>query len=445
MFNSSQNILDNKSNLNGLQIRPCLKDEEAWWNKTMSTYHYLGFKQLVGESLKYVAVLNNCPVALLGWGCAAFKSRHRDKWIGWTPKLQWQRLKYVVNNMRFLILPNIKVKNLASSILALNTRRLSTDYQDIYGHPVFIAESFVDHSRFKGTCYLAAGWIPLGQTRGYLRNGGKYYFHGICKTIFIKPLQKNAQSILSAPYLPPQIINSNYKDFIMNIESFNVSGKKGLLEKLSLIIDNRKPRGIRHEQVTIIAIAICASLTGCRSFAAIAQWALNLGQELRKKFGCKIDARTGEYIVPSEPTIRRVLQQINPNELDIIISEWLSDDKSTVPIAVDGKTLKGSGKHNKKPVHLMAALLHKEGAVIAQQQVDVKTNEIKVFQPLLNNIDVEGKVITADALHTQVDHAKYIKERKADYLFTVKGNQSSLLDDIKSLDIEAFPPSVRRI
>ena len=344
----------------------------------MSTYHYLGFKQLVGESLKYIAFLNNDPVALLGWGCAAFKSRHLDKWIGWSPKLQWQRLKYVVNNMRFLILPHIRVKNLASCVLALNTKRLSRDYQAIYDHPVFIAESFIDHARFKGTSYLAAGWIPLGQTRGYLRNGGKYYFHGACKTILVKPLHKNAQVILSAPYIPPQLINSNNKEFIMNIKSFNVNGKKGLLEKLTQITDHRKPRGIRHDQVTVLAIGICACLAGCRSFAAIAQWAQNLDQELRKDFGCKMDAGTGEYIVPSEPTIRRVLQQINPNELDIMIGEWLNDNKNNV-IAVDGKTLKGSGKHNKKPVHLMAALLHKEGAVIAQQEADSKTNEIKVF------------------------------------------------------------------
>ena len=205
----------------------------------------------------------------------------------------------------------------------------------------------------------------------------------------------------------------------MDINSFTLNNSKGLLERIEQLTDRRKPRGIRHDHATILAIAVCASLSGAKSFIAIAQWAQNLNQELRKRFGCKINPKTNQCIVPSEPTIRRVLQQIDGNELDIMIGNWL-DDNSTNIIAVDGKTLRGSGNRNNKPVHLMAALLHKEGIVIAQQEVDSKTNEIKAFQPLLNNIQLKDKIITADAMHAQVEHANYIKEQGGDYLFTVK-------------------------
>jgi hypothetical protein len=106
-------------------------------------------------------------------------------------------------------------------------------------------------------------------------------------------------------------------------------------------------------------------------------------------------------------------------------------------IAIDGKTLRGSHKGAQKAIHLLSAVIHKEGVVFAQEQVDEKTNEIKHVKPLFENIDIEGSVVTADALHTQKDFANYLlEEKKADYVFTVKDNQPTLLDDIKSLDLK---------
>jgi hypothetical protein len=106
-----------------------------------------------------------------------------------------------------------------------------------------------------------------------------------------------------------------------------------------------------------------------------------------------------------------------------------------------GKTLKGAKDADDKQVHLLAALVHHEKVVIAQRQVDTKSNEITAFKPLLELLDLEGKVVTADAMHTQVDHAHFlVEEKKADYLFFVKENQKTLLEDIKGLAEEDFPP-----
>ena len=131
--------------------------------------HYLGFRQLVGESLKYVALLAKVWVARIGWGAAALAGGVRDAWVGWSPEQSWRRLRFVANNQRCLILRGVRVKNLASKVLALKVRRLSRDWQASCNHPLLLAETLVDERRFAGTCYLAAGGSKLGRSLGYGR------------------------------------------------------------------------------------------------------------------------------------------------------------------------------------------------------------------------------------------------------------------------------------
>jgi len=132
-----------------LSVRIIQPNEEPKWNELMATHHYLGFRQLVGESIKYIAEIKGEWVALIGWGTAAFKCGVRDGWIGWSKEQQWSRLLFVANNSRFLILPGVKIPNLASKILSVNVKRLSLDWQIVYGHPIVLVETFVDHSLFK--------------------------------------------------------------------------------------------------------------------------------------------------------------------------------------------------------------------------------------------------------------------------------------------------------
>ncbi|MBI4691673.1 MAG: DUF4338 domain-containing protein, partial [Nitrospirae bacterium] len=107
--------------LSSLEVRPIFANERHEWDSLMGQYHYLGLRNIVGESVRYVALLENRWVALIGWGTAAFKNRHREAWIGWRPEIQWQRLKFIANNVRFLILDSIP--NLASKVLSLNLKR----------------------------------------------------------------------------------------------------------------------------------------------------------------------------------------------------------------------------------------------------------------------------------------------------------------------------------
>lgn len=216
----------------------------------------------------------------------------------------------------------------------------------------------------------------------------------------------------------------------------------GLLDCLAKLPDPRKRRGIRHRQTSILAVAACACLTGARSFLALAEWAADLPQDLLRRLGCRWHPDQQRYLPPSEPTIRRTLQHIDADAFDRILGEWLARQSNAEAVAIDGKTLRGSRRPDHKPVHLMAALLHKEGVVSAQQAVDTKSNEITAFQPLLQPLDLRDKVVTADAMHAQVEHARYVKEEKhADYVFTIKGNQETIQKAIQDLDREDFSPS----
>ncbi|MEW6523301.1 MAG: ISAs1 family transposase [Bacillota bacterium] len=131
--------------------------------------------------------------------------------------------------------------------------------------------------------------------------------------------------------------------------------------------------------------------------------------------------------------------------VDRVIGGWLHRQTGGEAIAVDGKTLRGSASQQRKAVHLLSALVHKEGVVAAQCAVDTKSNEITAFRPLLDPLDLTDTVVTADAMHAQVDHARYlVEEKQADYLFTVKGNQPTLLADLTALEESDFFPSVCR-
>jgi Domain of unknown function (DUF4338)/DDE_Tnp_1-associated/Transposase DDE domain len=419
-------------------VSPARREERARWRELMQQHHYLGFERIVGESLCYVARRGADWVALLGWGSAAFKCGPRDGWIGWERPLQWRRLHLIANNVRFLILPGWHQPNLASRLLALNLKRLSRDWELYHGHPILLAETFVDGARFRGTCYRAAGWQVLGQTRGFAKRNRRYWRHGQLKLVFVRPLVADAVSRLVAPFLPPLTVERKESPWMIDANCLPLAGDGGLMDLLKTLVDPRKPRGVRHPVVTIVAIAVCAALSGARSFCAIAEWAQGLSREALQQLGSK------RWRPPSEPTLRRVLQRIDADRLDAEIGQWLARQHPLAgrAVAVDGKTLRGGHDHGQPAPHLLSAILHQEAVVIGQIAVEEKTNEIPKLPQLLEPLPLEGAVVTADALHTQQDTARYLVEtKKADYLFIVKDNQPTLRQDIVDLDLKSFPPS----
>ena len=141
-------------------------DDEAGFNSLIHSHHYLGYTRPVGEQLKYLVRIGADPVACFAWSSAARHLGPRDRFIGWSGAARRRNIHFLAYNTRFLILPHVAIANLASHLLSRMARRLSADWQRVYGHPVVYLETFVDPERFRGTCYRAANWIYLGLTTG---------------------------------------------------------------------------------------------------------------------------------------------------------------------------------------------------------------------------------------------------------------------------------------
>lgn len=220
-----------------------------------------------------------------------------------------------------------------------------------------------------------------------------------------------------------------------------------LLVVLRSVTDPRARRGVRHRCGAVLAIAVCAVLAGARSYLAIAEWAHDLTPAVRARLGLGRRA-------PCESTIRRVLQGVDAEQLDRLLSAWLSPparvEAPAQPahpvrpvIAVDGKTARGARPGGAPAVHLLAAFHTDTGVVLGQHVVDGKTNEINAFAPLLARVDITGTIITADALHTQRGHVTYLTGRGAHYLLRVKANQPTLLRQLRALPRQQIPVTDR--
>jgi hypothetical protein len=157
--------------LGPIEIQPVRRTaDEPLFNSLMEHYHYLAYEQPVGEHLKYLAWAQGRPIACLAWSSAPRHLGSRDRYIGWTAEARKRNIRFIAYNTRFLILPWVRVPHLASHILGKVTRALSDDWERMYGHPVYFAETFIDPGRFRGTCYRAANWQLLGLTTGRGKN-----------------------------------------------------------------------------------------------------------------------------------------------------------------------------------------------------------------------------------------------------------------------------------
>ena len=171
-------------------------DHVPLWNTLVSTYHYLGSSRIVGRQMKYLAFAKGRPVACVGWGDGCWAVSARDRWIGWSAQQRSRNRHLVINNVRFLILPWVRVPNLASFILARCGEAVLKDWQAAYGFQPVLLETFVDPVRFHGTCYRAANWIEVGTTAGYSKTGSAHHNSQAPKTLFVYPVRRSFRDVL---------------------------------------------------------------------------------------------------------------------------------------------------------------------------------------------------------------------------------------------------------
>ncbi len=345
-----------------LAVRPILKQEEKKYLQLMDAHHYLGAIPRIGESIWYIATVNQQWIALISFSAAVLKCEARDRWIGWSYRHQTGRLKLVANNSRFLLLPDNQVNNLGSRLLSLCLKRLSSDWIDKYGHPILLVETFVDPKRFYGGVYRASSWQQIGSTKGFRRITGGYSKQTESrKMLFVKPLHRRTQQVLSHHILSHHF---NLGETTMKITTGQM---RSLPDFFNDIDDPRRTQGRRHRLSTILGIAAGAVLCGMRSYETIAEWADDLSQKAREYFRCRY--HQGQYIVPSLSIFRNLLVRVDPAELEDAFRRWnatyAQDDHS---LAIDGKVMRNAIDGTGRQTQIMSAVGHHTGICYAQKK-----------------------------------------------------------------------------
>jgi hypothetical protein len=249
--------------LDQIVVRLIEPQEQERWEQLVSQHHYLKNARLVGERMCYVAEWQGQWLALLGWSAAAYHIRARDQWIGWNHNQRRARLRLVANNARFCVLTEPgQYPNLASRAMGLNLARLSADWQQVYGHPIVLAESFVDSQLFRGTAYKASGWQAVGQSAGFKRVAEDFYeAHARPKQLYVRELAKHAARKLRQRQLPAalraheqkiapacQMANDQLTSFWQTIHR--------------QVPESRSVHGLRHKQATVLTLTFAFLLSG---------------------------------------------------------------------------------------------------------------------------------------------------------------------------------------
>ena len=427
--------LDSSIDLRAVRVRPTWgAREHRRWDRLVEEHHYLAFHGVIGKGLRHVAVHGEIWLALIGWQPGAFKLGARDRWIGWSAEQQFRRLHLIANNSRFVILTPERVPNPASRVLGLSLRRLSADMQAAHGYPALLAETFVDVSRFAGTCYRAANWRSLGLTRGFAREPGgaaRWRHHGQPKEVFVFELTDGAPEALSTVEMPANWSTEQHT------EPMAAPRLRSLFECLGEVPEYRHARGKRYALNTILTLAVAARLAGYRGVNAFAQFAALLSQEQLKAVGAFWSPSKQRYTPPAITTFHNVLAALPPETLDNAIGQWTGQhDSAHAPVAVDGKDLRGASKQTEDGRRMMvAAVEHDTGVVLGQVEVDSKSNEIPAVRELSGGLDLTGRIVTMDAMHAQHETARCLLGRRADYVVSaVKDNQETILEDLKAID-----------
>ena len=408
----------------------------------LDKHHCLKAVKPVGERLYYALCDGSGKwLGILVFQAAAQHLRPREEWIGWSSE-QRRRLALVVNNSRFLLLPGRTFPNLGSKGLRLVLERLSPDWAERYGHPVLVVETFVDPEQFCGTVYTAGGWEELGQTDGCGRKRREYYVrHDKPKRLFVRSLRRNARRSLQAERLTPELAGVEEKVPPRSRQS--PRELRSLIDHFKQTPDYRGRIGV-YPLWSLLAMTACAFLCGPRRGSKdLAVFAKGFSQNQLHALGVRRDKQK-RYPAPSQATFWRLLDRVDLAEVEKALRTFQNQvrgqpDPSEL-VVVDGKEPKHGGGHS-----VLNAFAAPSEQYLGGLSVDVKTNEIPVAQVLLPQLDLEGRLVSLDALHTQTETARVIvQECGADHTMTVKGNQPTVQANIAKLFAAAeaaFPPS----
>ena len=428
--------------LDGIEIRLITLDETGKFNELVTKHHYLKSAVLVGEHMRYVATFEGEWLALGAWSAGAMHLKGRDGWIGWNDEQRHRRLPLVVNNARLLGLPGCQVPNLMSRFMKGMLSRLNADWQERWGHAVAVAETFVDPVLYQGTCYKVSGWMRVAETAGYARGakGDFYQAHNSPKHLWVKELEKGACQKLRGSALPEawagvEALTSPR----CRARPAQIMSLMALLEKVP---EFRRQQALRYPVAGMLALIAIASFAGvAHGQRDLAAFAGTLSQAQMRALKFRMVPRSKQREAPGETTFMRVLAGVDAAQVESALLLW--QDQVLGPaedplIAVDGKKLRHAAG-----VELVSAFGVKSGRWMGSVCTAAKSNEIPAARELLEKIDVRGKTVVFDALHTQHETARAVVfEGGGDYVFTVKDNQQGLNKEVARLLAEQpFSPS----
>jgi len=414
-----------------LQIRELSTPKErSRARRLLGKHHYLGDVRAVGEQLWYAITAQDQWLGVLVFCAASRRLRARDQWIGWSEEQRRRRLALIVNNCRFLLLPDKTFPNLASRSLSLCLRRLSADWQARYDHPVVLVETFVDPEQFCGTVYTASGWQELGQTDGFGRVRRDFYVeHNKPKRLFARELCKNARRSLQADKLKVTLAPVEAKTRPRCTQS--PAAIRSLIEYLKSLPDYRRRIGV-YPLWTLVAICVLAHLCGApRGQKDLAKFAKGMSKAQRRALGVR--QQPEGYPAPSQPTFCRMMKHIDDEALEKVILQTQEQIRGPAPahelIVLDGKQPKHGGGQS-----VLTAVSVPSQHYLGSAMVDTKTNEIPVARELFKKLDLDGRKVSLDALHTQDQTARdLVLQHGADFLLTVKDNQPTVRANIEKL------------
>ena len=428
--------------LDQIVVRLMEPGERERWDQEVRQHHYLKTAQLVGEQLRYVVEYRNEWLALLGWSAAAYHIRARDQWIGWNDNQRRARLRLVANNARFCLLTEPgQYPNLASRAMGLNLTRLSEDWQAAYGHPIVLAESFVDRQLFRGTAYKASGWLAVGQSAGFRRVAEDFYeAHDRPKQLYVRELVKHAARKLRQHRLPEALRPHEHRgDPSCQMPNDQLVSFWQTIHRH--VGDGRNAHGLRHKQATVLTITFAFLLSGGQGgHRAVAAFARDLRPTQRAAAGYWFNRKTKTYDPPTENCLYRVLKAVPVLEFQQAVWAWQRARHGAADggvLVLDGKALRGS-----QGTQLVGAINAQSGRTLGVEAVADKSNEIPAGQTLLDRLDLDGTIALMDALHTQTQTARgIVQEGGGDYVLFVKGNQAGLLQQAQHFLPEDFSPS----
>jgi hypothetical protein len=416
--------------------------EIARCDQLLVEHHYLKDATLVGEHLRYALVYKGRWLAVATWSGAAFHLKARDLFIGWSADQCRTRRPLIANNTRLLVLPGCHSPNLISRFMKLMLARLSADWQERWGHPLALVETFVDPQLYQGTAYKVSGWSHLGRTAGWKRDTTDYYQkHERPKQVWVRELVRGACRKLRAPTLPPEWAS------VESAGRPRCTARAAEIRSLIEILRTEVPEFRRAQARAypvdgLVALVVMALTTGVRQGPDdLALYADTLSPGQLRALRFRLDPRTRAVRCPKKTVFHTLLTAVPAEVIERALLRW--QDQLLGPaqddvVLIDGKKLRG-GKV--EMVNATTGCGRFLGAVVTAK----KSHEIEAARVVLRGLDLTGKTVVADALHTNRPTAQQILyEQGSDYLLTVKGNQPDLQKTLSPLFVpNSFSPSAQ--